>query len=57
MNEDIYPSALRNIHLPPASYICKGKLPDIDAEPAIAVIGTRKATPYGSKWACVWAMR
>ena len=49
MNEDIYPERLRNIHLPPAVIYVKGKLPDIDAEPAIAVIGTRKATPYGIK--------
>lgn len=49
MNEDIYPERLRNIHLPPAVIYVKGKLPNIDAEPAIAVIGTRKATPYGIK--------
>lgn len=51
LNEDIYPERLRNIHLPPAVIYVKGKLPDMDSEPAIAVIGTRKATPYGVKMA------
>jgi DNA processing protein len=27
----------------------KGRLPDIDSEAAVAVVGTRKATPYGIK--------
>lgn len=49
MNEDVYPERLRNIHLPPAVIYVKGRLGDIDNEPAIAVIGTRKATPYGVK--------
>ena len=49
LNEEAYPERLRNIHLPPAVIYVKGRLPDIDAEPAIAVIGTRKATPYGVK--------
>lgn len=49
MNEDVYPERLRNIHLPPAVIYVKGQLGDIDSEPAIAVIGTRKATPYGVK--------
>lgn len=49
MNEDIYPERLKNIHLPPAVIYVKGKLPDIDSEPAVAVIGTRRATPYGIK--------
>ena len=49
LNEDSYPERLRNIHIPPAVIYVKGKLPDMDAEPAIAVIGTRKASPYGIK--------
>ena len=49
LNEDAYPERLRNIHLPPAVIYVKGKLPNMDAEPVIAVIGTRKATPYGIK--------
>lgn len=49
IDEPAYPERLRNIHLPPAVIYVKGKLPDMDCEPAIAVIGTRKATPYGIK--------
>ncbi len=49
LNEPSYPERLRNIHLPPAVIYVKGRLPDMDAEPAIAVIGTRKASPYGIK--------
>ena len=40
LNEDAYPERLRNIHLPPAVIYVKGKLPNMDAEPVIAVIGT-----------------
>lgn len=38
-----YPLALRNIFDPPAVLYCKGKLPDVDNQPAIAVVGARKA--------------
>ena len=44
-----YPERLRNINLPPAVLYVKGRLPNIDALPAIAIIGTRKATHYGLK--------
>lgn len=49
LNDARYPERLRNIHLPPTVLYVKGKLPNIDALPAIAVIGTRKATRYGLK--------
>lgn len=42
-----YPERLRNIYAPPPILYVKGKLPEVDAEPMIAVIGTRKASPYG----------
>ncbi len=42
-----YPRRLRNIYAPPAVLYVKGRLPDVDAVPSVAVIGTRKATPYG----------
>ncbi len=42
-----YPGRLRNIVDPPMVLYYKGKLPDFDALPLIAVVGTRKATPYG----------
>lgn len=44
-----YPERLKNIYAPPSILYVKGKLPTIDEEAAIAVIGTRKASPYGIK--------
>lgn len=40
-----YPKALRNIFDPPAVLYVKGKLPHTEAQPAIAIVGARKATP------------
>ena len=45
----LYPARLRNIFAPPAVLYVKGKLPPVDERAAIAVIGTRSATPYGLK--------
>lgn len=42
-----YPDRLRNIYDPPLVLYIRGKLPDFNALPAIAVVGQRKATPYG----------
>jgi DNA processing protein len=42
-----YPTRLKNIDDPPAVLYFRGRLPDFDTEPVIAVVGTRKATPYG----------
>ncbi len=44
-----YPSRLRNIYAPPVVLYVKGKLPDVDNEAVISVIGTRKASFYGEK--------
>ncbi len=44
-----YPRRLRNIFAPPVALYIKGRLPDVDSIPSVAVIGTRKATPYGLK--------
>ena len=44
-----YPRRLRNIFAPPVVLYIKGRLPDVDSIPSIAVIGTRSATPYGLK--------
>ena len=44
-----YPRRLRNIYDPPVVLYIKGRLPDVDAIPSVAVIGTRSATPYGLK--------
>lgn len=38
-----YPQALKNIFDPPAVLYGKGRLPDVDRRPAIAVVGARKA--------------
>ena len=42
-----YPARLRNIPDPPIVLYYKGRLPDLDSIPVLAVVGTRKATPYG----------
>ncbi len=42
-----YPARLRNIIDPPMVLYYKGRLPEFDSLPLIAVVGTRKATPYG----------
>lgn len=42
-----YPERLRNIPDPPAILYVQGRWPDFAAQPAIAVIGKRKASGYG----------
>jgi len=42
-----YPQRLRNIFDPPLVLYAKGRMPAIDEEAAIAVVGTRSCTPYG----------
>lgn len=42
-----YPARLRNIFDPPVLLYCKGRLPVVDEEVTIAMVGTRAATPYG----------
>ena len=42
-----YPARLRNIYEAPLVLYGKGAMPLFDDEAAIAVIGTRKCTPYG----------
>lgn len=49
--DESYPSALRSIHDPPAVLRILGDLPVSTALPAVAVIGSRKATRYGLKTA------
>lgn len=46
-----YPERLRNIPDPPVVLYIKGRLPAVDDSLLIAVIGTRKASPYGVKMA------
>ncbi len=42
-----YPGRLKNIYDPPCLLYWKGRLPAFDEEAAVAVVGTRKCTPYG----------
>lgn len=46
-----YPDRLRNIYDAPLVLYVKGELPRIDESPCIAVVGTRKAGPYGRRCA------
>ena len=45
--DSLYPERLRNIDLPPLVLYWRGTLPRFDEEIAIAMAGTRNATPYG----------
>lgn len=49
--DSAYPSRLRNIYAPPPVLYVKGRLPAVDDNAVIAVVGTRRATPYGLKMA------
>ena len=42
-----YPGRLQNIYDPPCLLYVKGRLPAIDEEAVVAVVGTRDCTPYG----------
>lgn len=44
-----YPTLLKEIHSPPRALYVKGELPDFNRIPAIAVVGTRKASPSGKR--------
>ena len=46
-----YPERLRNIPDPPVVLYVWGKLPPLDDLVTVAVVGTRRATPYGLKMA------
>ncbi len=46
-----YPARLRAIDAPPVLLYYQGTLPDFDAEPVIAMVGTRKASLYGMQQA------
>jgi len=47
IDELSYPDRLKNIDDPPSVLYYKGNLPVFDAEPAIAVVGSRSHTAYG----------
>lgn len=44
LGDDAYPPDLREIHDPPAHLYVQGQLP---SAPMIAIVGSRRATPYG----------
>ena len=46
MQDAAYPARLRSIADPPVVLYCLGSLPDLN-EPSVAVVGTRRASPYG----------
>ena len=46
-----YPERLRNIPDPPYVLYVLGEMPAVDTEPVIAVVGTRRSSPYGEKMA------
>ena len=47
LQDAAYPERLRAIHQPPMVLYWKGRQIAFDEELAIAIVGTRKATPYG----------
>ena len=49
VEDSVYPERLRNLHDAPLVLYVKGRLPVMDEEAAVAIVGTRKCTPYGIK--------
>lgn len=46
VTDPAYPALLRQIHDPPPRLFIRGQLPD---SPSIAIVGSRRATPYGCR--------
>ena len=46
LTEAGYPALLKQIHDPPPRLFVRGRLPDV---PMIAIVGSRRATPYGQR--------
>lgn len=49
--DETYPGILREIYDPPIVLFVKGKLPDLEAGPAVAVVGSRTPSLYGRRMA------
>ncbi|MBQ2971850.1 MAG: DNA-processing protein DprA [Ruminococcus sp.] len=47
IDEEEYPSKLRDIYAPPSALYVWGKMPDVNERLSIAMVGTRNATRYG----------
>ncbi len=45
----LYPKGFFQLPDPPAALYCKGSFPDFEKHVAVAVVGTRSASPYGLK--------
>jgi len=46
LTDPVYPALLKEIHDPPPRLHVRGRLP---SEPMIAIVGSRRATPYGGR--------
>lgn len=51
LQDAAYPERLRNMDEPPCVLYVKGRLPDVDSEAVVAIVGTRRCSPYGAKMA------
>ncbi len=49
INDPRYPKRLRAIQDPPTLLYVKGRLPDIDGELCVGIVGTRKVSEYGCR--------
>ena len=47
IEDSAYPEILCSIPDPPIILYVKGKIPDLERRPAVGIVGTRRATPYG----------
>lgn len=47
LDEEDYPRLLKEIYTPPAVLYCRGRL--LEEEPCLALVGSRRMTPYGKK--------
>ena len=52
-----YPTRLKNIPAPPVVLYVKGRLPEVDREAVVALIGTRRASEYGRRMGRELAMQ
>ena len=46
-----YPQRLQHLYDPPTVLYVRGRLPNVDDCAAVAIVGTRRATPYGERMA------
>lgn len=49
LQDAAYPQRLTHIYDPPAVLYIRGRMPWVDQQCTVAIVGTRKATPYGIK--------